>query len=29
VILVVSIPMIVLAAYLMRDEGSARVIGEK
>ena len=29
VILLISIPMIALAAYLMRDEGSARVIGEK
>jgi putative spermidine/putrescine transport system permease protein len=29
VILLVSIPMIALAAYLMRDEGAARVIGEK
>jgi putative spermidine/putrescine transport system permease protein len=29
VILVISIPMIAFAAYLMRDEGSARVIGEK
>ena len=29
VILVVSIPMIAVASYLMREEGSARVIGEK
>lgn len=29
VILLISIPMIAIAAYLMRDEGSARVIGEK
>ncbi|MGH2905977.1 MAG: ABC transporter permease [Solirubrobacterales bacterium] len=29
IILLVSIPMIAIAAYLMRDEGATRVIGEK
>lgn len=29
VILLVSLPMIAVAAYLMREEGSARVLGEK
>jgi putative spermidine/putrescine transport system permease protein len=29
IILLISIPMIAIAAYLMRDEGATRVIGEK